>query len=574
MKNLFTLYMLVSLPLYSFLLLGCEDDSYTPQETETNQTQEETQQEESSQTEEVEMGKDITFHEIIEIDSDTLITDSEKKEIMEKIRFSEEAKWADMEYLYEWHEVGTINVDPYKGWKLLVLDLQCDGMCMSTFVHRFAYNKETEELVLLNKYGPEYEVSDYINAFLSDTDDATTLPSLELPETIIMPDIGQEFELQGKDQLYLPEEIGPVAFTDSKWGPLHFAQEESNIGCVYLYRPDGSYSAYAYGADLFEKEDENIEFNDGSEDLSVQDYALSHSGCGIMGSCYYIDEVDENNLELVGSTTHGIDLYEVKNPEENVEWDSDKSGELKKLASLYQSYSRTASYEGSDKPELTFEEFNNTKPLLFWQDPFGRWTSITHNDAKIPAECGKPVIYLYPEEETDVHVEVDIDEFTVTIPDYGNNGWDVRANPDGTLYNYADGQTYPYLFWEGIKKDGIEADAGFSVKRDELYTFLTESLGKMGLNEQEKTDFIEFWYPRMMKNNEPYFFISFVGTAEFNKVAPLSIEPKPDTLIRVFMYYDPTFTPYKVRSQELKSIPREGFTVLEWGGTSSRTWQY
>ena len=74
--------MLVSLPLYSFLLLGCDTDSYTPPETETNQTQEETQQEEDSR--EVETGEDITFHEIKEIDSDTLITDSEKEEIVEQ----------------------------------------------------------------------------------------------------------------------------------------------------------------------------------------------------------------------------------------------------------------------------------------------------------------------------------------------------------------------------------------------------------------------------------------------------------------------------------------------------------
>ena len=148
---------LMILPMYSFLLLGCDDDSYT--------TQEETQQEESSQK--VETEEDITFHEIKEIDSDTLITDSEKKEISEKTTYSREPNWGDIEHLYKWYEIGIINAAPYKDWKLLVLDFQCDGPCLSTFVHRFAYNTGTEELVLLSKYSTEYSLTDYINSFIS-----------------------------------------------------------------------------------------------------------------------------------------------------------------------------------------------------------------------------------------------------------------------------------------------------------------------------------------------------------------------------------------------------------------------
>ncbi len=192
----------------------------------------------------------------------------------------------------------------------------------------------------------------------------------------------------------------------------------------------------------------------------------------------------------------------------------------------------------------------------------------------VPAECGQPVIYLYPETPTNVHVEVEVDEFTVTIPDYGLSGWTVQAHPNGSLYNYADGQNYPYLFWEGIDKDGINPSKGFVVEKENLVSFLDESLTKLGLNATEKADFTDFWYPRMMDNPEPYLFVSFVGTADFNKVAPLHITPAPDTLIRVFMYYQPEPNYYSVPAQKLTSIPRKGFTVLEWGGTSSRPWKY
>ena len=67
----------------------------------------------------------------------------------------------------------------------------------------------------------------------------------------------------------------------------------------------------------------------------------------------------------------------------------------------------------------------------------------------------KPVIYLYPEEETAVTVKLDYaGALTCTYPAYGD-GWAVTACPDGTLTDNA-GQTYNYLYWEGA--DTIDYD--------------------------------------------------------------------------------------------------------------------
>ena len=47
----------------------------------------------------------------------------------------------------------------------------------------------------------------------------------------------------------------------------------------------------------------------------------------------------------------------------------------------------------------------------------------------------KPVIYLYPEQETTVSVSLDYaGTLTATYPAY-ENGWTVTAEPDGTLYD-------------------------------------------------------------------------------------------------------------------------------------------
>ena len=59
---------------------------------------------------------------------------------------------------------------------------------------------------------------------------------------------------------------------------------------------------------------------------------------------------------------------------------------------------------------------------------------------------GKPVIYLYPMEEEIINVKLDYDgELTSTYPTY-NDGWTVKAKPDGTLTNLEDNREYSYLF--------------------------------------------------------------------------------------------------------------------------------
>ena len=64
-------------------------------------------------------------------------------------------------------------------------------------------------------------------------------------------------------------------------------------------------------------------------------------------------------------------------------------------------------------------------------------------------ECdAKPVIYLYPEQQTEVAVSLDYDgTLTAAYPAY-ENGWRVTAEPDGTLHD-ENGNEYSYLFWEG-----------------------------------------------------------------------------------------------------------------------------
>ena len=180
------------------------------------------------------------------------------------------------------------------------------------------------------------------------------------------------------------------------------------------------------------------------------------------------------------------------------------------------------------------------------------------------AEMAKPVIYLYPEKTTAVFVDVEpTDGISVSDPEIGN-GWKVVASPDGKLFNRSDGKVYPYLFWEGFSSDFDSPEEGFVVSSGEVSTFFDEKLSILGMNEIEIRDFKEFWVPILEK--DPYYFITFVPQEDFDKYAPLTVEPKPDSVIRVIFDYKGLDRPIRVTEQTLETPEREGFTLVEWGG--------
>ena len=179
-----------------------------------------------------------------------------------------------------------------------------------------------------------------------------------------------------------------------------------------------------------------------------------------------------------------------------------------------------------------------------------------------PFVAYKPVIYLYPEKETEIGVTLTLDgKLTCTYPAY-RDGWRVSASPDGTLTDES-GQTYNYLYWEGETNAAYDFSEGFCVKGEDTAAFLEYALEKLGLNRREANEFIVFWLP-MMQNN-PYNVISFQSTA-YTDAAELCIEPAPDTLIRVFMAWQASEIDVEIPAQTLTAPAREGFTAVEWGG--------
>jgi len=187
----------------------------------------------------------------------------------------------------------------------------------------------------------------------------------------------------------------------------------------------------------------------------------------------------------------------------------------------------------------------------------------TEPDEPEPPEVPeKPVIYLYPETETEVSVKLDFNGTLRSVYPAYDNGWTVLARPDGTLTD-ASGREYYCLFWEGESAVAYDLSTGFCVSGADTAAFLEDTLRQLGLTDQEANEFIIYWLPRM--ENNAYNLISF-QQERYTDNAILTIDPMPDSLLRVFMAWKSLDTPVEVAPQELIGFERSGFTVVEWGG--------
>jgi hypothetical protein len=295
----------------------------------------------------------------------------------------------------------------------------------------------------------------------------------------------------------------------------------------------------------------SIIFSDSSKPSSSFSQRLVTT-CSSSSNIPYIkpDSSFLSNKKEVGKTSSGKSIYQI----------TDMNSQFVKF--LYNNYKVGRNYPGG--PEIIdINTFTNKQNHLLWQDSQGDWQIFINDDYGAMAECGKPVIYLYPQKETQVKVQVGA-KITQSDPTYPTNGWLVTAKPSGELIYQ--NQSYPYLFWEGLG-NGIYPDyrdKGTLVSQKDLIPTLYKQLSRLGLNRKESTDFMEFWQPKLPKT--PYVRLTWLNTKDMDILAPLNVSPKPDTHIRVFLEFEGLDQPITLKPQNLTAPKRNGFTLIEWGG--------
>jgi hypothetical protein len=239
-------------------------------------------------------------------------------------------------------------------------------------------------------------------------------------------------------------------------------------------------------------------------------------------------------------------------------------------------------YLGMKSGKYKFQFYYNSEHFEVYTDSVlvkEQWQTgiaVNFESSLYPVEAEKPVIYVYPDATQNVTLLLNVNgtmgfTYPATNAPVKSNanqyGWNFSADPDGTIH--MNDKQYDYLFWDAqvnINVTKVDQNSGFVVKRENLSAFFEEKLTAMGLNPREREDFITYWAPQMQKNETS--FIHFMFTEEYDQVATISIDPKPDHLFRVFMLWDDASKLYtgNVREQKIESFTRDGFSVVEWGG--------
>ncbi len=183
-------------------------------------------------------------------------------------------------------------------------------------------------------------------------------------------------------------------------------------------------------------------------------------------------------------------------------------------------------------------------------------------------EC-KPAVYLYPTKRQLVNLQVfPRGLLSYTDPPYSaQNGWTVRAYPEGKLFNLNNEPVKNnYLYYESKLEDKFinKPKEGWVVRYEELDNLYETVLPKLGLNEKEKTDFINYWSNKLP--NSPYYFVGLVEKNQRDYLEPLVVTPNPDTSIRFSLFFEAIDQPITVEQPEIITPQRKGFTLVDWGG--------
>ena len=179
--------------------------------------------------------------------------------------------------------------------------------------------------------------------------------------------------------------------------------------------------------------------------------------------------------------------------------------------------------------------------------------------AVVSVEVKKPAIYLYPEEDSFVDVSLKINgKMTESIPCY-DNGWNVFVTKEGLIDNQ-----YDYLFYEADLRKMDLPEGGWVVGYGNLEEWFRINLIRMGLNEKEMSQFVEYWMENLPESN--YYLIKLLDEDFLEENMALNILPKPDIMIRLEFYFQPLYQKIDIIEPVIETPERNGFVVVEWGG--------
>ena len=172
----------------------------------------------------------------------------------------------------------------------------------------------------------------------------------------------------------------------------------------------------------------------------------------------------------------------------------------------------------------------------------------------------KPNIYLYPEQTTQLSVQLDLApgaKIVASVPEYAS-GWTVDVAPDGSI----DGE-YDYLFYEAVVNDVFQRDEGWAVAGDLAMEWFADALAAYGFGAGEIEDFVDQWEGELPAAGCYRVFPQLDET--ISRTVDLRIAPPPDSARRVWFLVECAEECAGLFEPAIPAFERTGFAAVEWG---------
>lgn len=444
---------------------------------------------------------------------------------------------------------------------IYIITAKAEGPGESSLQSFIAIGKDKTYLILT-------ETSEELKKALNSTvtiDSSTQIADLKLPATATVN--GQKIAIEDYN-FASPEGIDSVSYM---FGKLSNKEKLGSFGIYDLFRFTSNdstnfktYKLYAtlngywtagakqngeIMASVNENKNAPIAWSKG--ETGKYTYVSQGPGCG-SGTYIVAKNVTKSDLIVAGKTSSGQSVYELPTGNGLVN-------------ELYQKdYANGEGVDDAALKNLSLQQFTNKHAYFVAEDAWGDWIIYLRADLFVRGGCAKPVVYLYPVTTTSVKVAVGA-QVTKSEPLYPDTGWqNVIAQPNGSL-TYK-GRQYGSLFWEGYGNgDYPTITSGTVVNRSDAPSVIRKQLLQQGLNTKETEDFMAYW--TSLIPTDPYVRISWLTKNQIDRLAPLTITPVPQSVIRVFLDMEGLSKPITIPAQVLITPrARSGFTAVEWGG--------
>ncbi|MEI7603526.1 MAG: hypothetical protein WCJ19_00730 [bacterium] len=480
----------------------------------------------------------------------------------------------DIDSINEYYKIGTITDGGYKDYNL-IYTFSNGSFGTSSF--------PTLEFVMLSKDN-KFIVANYMNYSYTDSDGKTISNDYQILAPNNFGDSTSEikdteiYKTLNKSNISVKKINFTNATITSISDPSYFKESMKSDNGVQIYvsssdikspiytkTKEGFFMINGFAPNFYSSsEPPNISWTLGNTGKNKYQYdyiSIGSCGMGSNGMGSYGVEITDLSMDLLkqtGTTSDNDPVYEFKDPNADTY--------TKKIyVEDYPNINKYNTITEDDASLLPYNDFVKYHPVFYWKDPFGRLIKFASREFIMTGGCAKPAVYLYPTKDTKVNVKLSIDgALTYSEPRY-DQGWNVLAKPNGDLV--INDKTFDYLFWEGKFNTNFEnLNNGWVILKSDVKIFLAQKLDELGFNEKEKAQFLEYWIPRLDKENNKYIYINFVDEKFLDRYAPLTITPKPENYKRYFMLYRGEDSERKTTEPVLSKVNRSGFFMFEWGG--------